>query len=533
MGTKQIIQLAAIVAIAVLMFEPPVACEPIIQAGQVIQEDEVLTARVDGNGDSEEHFPNIKVHSHTESQRVWGTAESGSEDDDDPNWGSDPRNEVDDRSTADDESNTSAGSWGLTDPDSPESTKHAHKPKEMDETVKETRAWGAASEYISVDVETRDETTYVEESDIADAPLREKSGAERKVQKNRTMGVDHKDQKDSKRGWGAGSSEHDNFLGAPTSDIPFVATKHLHHHNHSPPEGYSLAARVYIDTKDKLAHFDYTEGQRITFPYWDCGAAGSTTSPIPLKNAYFRHSLATPTTWSSSDSSDALNPVLVVALSPYIMELNSGETLEFRVGDVVLLEDCLRPGHRMRPLRSGGPNNLRALFLTLPQQHYHIGKQHFSLKKAVMRSQAPCEVRQVEDDLRELESFVGIVPPKTTKMIAPDISSMVQQPFQPEFWDGRRIRMLVLGTIGLSLSTLAADFLGKTAPLWLAVGIGGTCFVAGSTYSITMAGDYILTQLQLWIERSRLESNQNNVKNKKNPDEDVVVPVEENEGQTF
>jgi hypothetical protein len=116
-------------------------------------------------------------------------------------------------------------------------------------------------------------------------------------------------------------------------------------------------------------------------------------------------------------------------------------------------------------------------------------------------------------------------------MIAPDISAMVQQPFQPEFWDGRRIRMLILGTIGLSLSTLAADFLGKTAPLWLAVGIGGTCFVAGSTYGITMAGDYLLTQLQLWFERRRLESNQNNVKNENKPEDDVVAAVEESKEQ--
>jgi hypothetical protein len=513
-----------------------VTCEQVIQAGQGIEDkdNEVLTTSVDdGNDGAEDHFPSIKLHVHTEIQRVWGSAETRNENDDDDDRNSDPsRDKVDDWIAADDDSSTSTGSWGMTDPESPEPTKHAMKSKDRDETLKEARTWGAASEYVSVDAETRDETTNVPESDFDDGvQQREKGGAERTGPKNRTIGLENKDQKDSKRAWGAGSSEHDIFLGAATTDIPFVATKHFHHHNHSPPEGYSLAARVYIDTKDNLAHFDYTEGQRITFPYWDCGAAGSTTSPIPLKNAYFRHSLATPTTWSSSDSSDALNPVLVVALSPYIMELNSGETLEFRVGDVVLLEDCLRPGHRMRPVPSGGPNNLRALFLTLPQQHYHTGKQYFSLKKAVMRSQAPCEVRQVEADLREVESFVGIVPPETTVMIAPDISAMVQQPFQPEFWDGRRIRMLILGTIGLSLSTLAADFLGKTAPLWLAVGIGGTCFVAGSTYGITMAGDYLLTQLQLWFERRRLESNQNNVKNENKPEDDVVAAVEESKEQ--
>jgi hypothetical protein len=100
-----------------------------------------------------------------------------------------------------------------------------------------------------------------------------------------------------------------------------------------------LTARVYIGD-DKLAHFDYDDEKRcgISLPYFDCGASGSTTAALPVKDAYFRHSLSAPTAWIDPD----MHPVLAVALAPFIMELDSGETLNIRAGDVVLLEDSIR-----------------------------------------------------------------------------------------------------------------------------------------------------------------------------------------------
>jgi hypothetical protein len=49
-----------------------------------------------------------------------------------------------------------------------------------------------------------------------------------------------------------------------------------------------------------------------------------------------------------------------------------------------------------------------------------------------------------------------------------------------------------------------ADFLGKTAPLWLAVGVGGGCFVAASTYGFCQAGDALWTAAEVWYYQRKL-----------------------------
>jgi len=37
------------------------------------------------------------------------------------------------------------------------------------------------------------------------------------------------------------------------------------------------------------------------------------------------------------------------------------------------------------------------------------------------------------------------------------------------------------------------------------VGIGGTCFVVGGTIGIVQGGDYLLTEIEMWQERKRLD----------------------------
>lgn len=271
--------------------------------------------------------------------------------------------------------------------------------------------------------------------------------------------------------------------GETSSHIPFVASK-KQQQQHNPPDGFTLAARVYTGD-DKVAHFDCDEDQQcpITLPYFDCGASGSTTAALPVKHAYFRHSLSASTVWIDPD----MHPVLAIALAPFRMELDSGESMQLKAGDVVLLEDSIRPGHRMVISEN---HNLSVLFVTLPQPHYHTGKQHSSLKKMALHKAAPCPTDQYG---------VGIGGGGGAAAANVRASSTLA-------WDARRLRMLALGTVALSISTLVADFLGKTAPLWLAVGVGGTCFVAGSTYGLTVAGDLAFANLKLWHERRRLEN---------------------------
>lgn len=297
-----------------------------------------------------------------------------------------------------------------------------------------------------------------------------------------------------------------------TPHIPFVAkpTAKQSASSHSPPQGFTLAARVYIDPSDKLAHFDDSPP---SIPYWDCGHKGSTTSPLPLRHALFRHALsggAGGSNWMSSASSASATsefssgpgkqnyPVLMVALSPLVIDLNSGESQKFDAGSVILLEDVLVPGHKMRPLHSHF--ELSVMFLTLPQQYTNTGKDHCSLPATVLKTKEdPCpdehsikgtvERNERRDEVvrRDDENFASTVVMRTSRWIG-----------------ARRARRTILAVLGLSVSTLIADFLGKTAPLWLAVGIGGTCFIVATTWAVIVGGDALLMTVEVWRERRRL-----------------------------
>ena len=113
------------------------------------------------------------------------------------------------------------------------------------------------------------------------------------------------------------------------------------------------------------------------------------------------------------------------------------------------MEDVLIDGHKMRPVSNHHP--VRVMFLTLPKTHYSTGKDKISIPSPYRNSNDPCPI-----------------PDGTSSNTA----------LQRVSRDGRILRV-ALGVAGLSLSTIVADFLGKTAPLWLAVGVGGLFFVAG------------------------------------------------------
>ena len=300
----------------------------------------------------------------------------------------------------------------------------------------------------------------------------------------------------------------------------------------NPPEGFALTARVYIDSTDKLAHFDVMEetngeinstmkSNNIMLPYYDCGVSGATTAALPVKQIYFRHALSSPTTvyvdQSSIDSKLVLHPVLAIALSSLTVELDSGAHMNFIAGDVILFEDTIRPGHLLTVSKES--KNLTVLIITLPNKHLHIGKQYISIRSALTahpQQPIPCSVSKPSDDSDKKRLNPKFEGPEIESISITDLrlnksSSLLASSdgfinsASAQFSNaGRRIRIVLLGTIAFSLSTLMADFLGRTAPLWLAVGVGGTCFVVGSTYTITMFSDFLYSTLSLWHERRKL-----------------------------
>ena len=267
----------------------------------------------------------------------------------------------------------------------------------------------------------------------------------------------------------------------PSSQLSFVTkSKTLH----PPPEGFVISARVYIDGSDKLAH---VEEDAMTLPYFDCGVMGSTTAPLSVKDATFRHSLTPTNSWTMTESStssnkaaaDGTHPLVAVALSPLVLETNSGESKSIQPGQAILLEDGLSPGHKMVPVSH---HEIQVLFLTLRQTHIHPGKERVSLPRSTATSTVdPCPLPNVNGDSR-------------------------LQLLRRQNMVSNILRRGLFGLTGLSFSTLMVDFLSKTAPLWLAVGVGGICFVTAGTLLAVWAGERTLVHIEVWLEQRQLQT---------------------------
>mmetsp|Transcript_7620 Transcript_7620/g.15635 ORF Transcript_7620/g.15635 Transcript_7620/m.15635 type:complete len:584 (+) Transcript_7620:145-1896(+) len=268
-------------------------------------------------------------------------------------------------------------------------------------------------------------------------------------------------------------------LHSSSSPLPNISMSKRHKPEYIPPAGFSIAARVYIDPTDKLAHLDEDHHPAVvTLPYFDCGVTGSTTAPLPVRDATFRHSLTATTPFQGTDGK---HPLLAIALTDLSIETNSGDRQDIRAGQAILLEDVLAAGHKLLPMAH---QELQVLFLTLPQTHYHPGKDRLSLHKQSSSKSTlhPCPLPDGD----------GTTHPLLSSRRRPT--------------DLRHIRRAVLGALGLSLSALMADFLAKTAPLWLAVGVGGTCFVAAGTAAVVLGGEALWANLEYALEQRRLQS---------------------------
>lgn len=323
-----------------------------------------------------------------------------------------------------------------------------------------------------------------------------------------------------KRLWGSktatSTNEPDAVAGSTTSvvdsepkDIPFVfKSSSSHKIHHEPPQGFQITSRVYTDPTDKLAHFD--NDSAMVFPYWECGVSGSTTVPIPLQHATVRYLLggSQPNMYAGAEFGPF--PQLVVALSPLEISLNSGKSQIFAAGDVILLEDTVSVGHKLKGIDN---KDMTAMILTLTDHYHQVGKAKTSLTSILNKDSrwqiSPCpdglEFKRVDMEPLGFGNKVG----------------RVLRKLQP-----RSVRRYVLSVLGLSVSTIMADFLGKVAPLWLAVLFGGGCFVAGGTAAFVQVGDKAMDEFEMWKEQRQLRL--------QGPDDDTSVvhdgPIERPEG---
>lgn len=257
---------------------------------------------------------------------------------------------------------------------------------------------------------------------------------------------------------------------------------------YEPPQGYRITSRVYTDPEDKLAHFD--DDTPLTLPYWECGVSGSTTVPIPLQHGTVRHLLggSKPNMYSGEEFGP--HPQLVIALTTVEVELNSGTRRIFQPGDMILLEDVVSGGHK---LKGHDNKDMTVMILTLPRHYHHLGKEKTSLDHLTKKDykKNPCKT--------ELEKHEG------ENGVARKMGDAIRT-LRPELSEGA-VRRTILTSIGLTLSTIAGDFMGKVAPLWLAVLFGGGCFVAGGTIAFVRIGEYGINELEMYRERKQLQIN--------------------------
>jgi hypothetical protein len=228
--------------------------------------------------------------------------------------------------------------------------------------------------------------------------------------------------------------------------------------------------------------------------------------PVPISTLTVRHLLGHQSAGSFTNGCgrgeagvDDTHPRLIVALTPLEIVLNSNEKRIFYPGDVILFENCLLGGHI---LRGHEGRDMIAMMLTLPHPYHHVGKERNSLSSILNWKQNPCKTGLANrgGNSGGFGSTSTDGSSTNLKGIDIDIDNILAK------WtrSSQFRRRLGLGVIGAGLSLALADFLGKVAPIALAVAAGGGLVVAGGTFGVVKLGEYGLDELDFWQERRLL-----------------------------
>jgi hypothetical protein len=268
---------------------------------------------------------------------------------------------------------------------------------------------------------------------------------------------------------------------------PYSTTSHeQQHQHHYPPAGYSVDARVYVHPHNSLAYFDRT--LLPTLPYWDCASTGITTPPLPLQHAVIRYSLSasssqTTTSSSSTNSSPLSSSVcLLIPLQqkPITLELSSGESKILLPGSVVWLDPNV-PSSSYRFV-SNHEEDMTILSLTLPR--------HTPLHPPVLMKGSGTAASSSSSS-----SWPFFNTHSKNRMQGGDNDEQASQCWmfvenEPS-WRRRGITI-----VGVAMSILIADWMGRVAPIWLSLGIGGGCWVIGGTWGFVQVMEPLLDRLE-------------------------------------
>lgn len=262
---------------------------------------------------------------------------------------------------------------------------------------------------------------------------------------------------------------------------------HIQTITHPPPEAFTITAK--IKQRGGKSYFDINsiDDARNSIPFMECNSVGTTTPPIPAGSVSFRSFPRSghPSLWTYTHG-------FIVPLSSIIIEVqtvlatdstknkqntssigdgNEDKKQIFNAGEVIWVDGQYR-------MSSAGENDLTALIIEIPKKEGGA-LDIFGVPKGTSGEKV---------NRLNCNDTLGVV-----KNLAKDVRKNVP------------IRRITLASLGLSLSSMLTYFWVKVAPLQLAVGIGGTCLIAGGSLGIIKGGEYLCDEFEAYFQKVREE----------------------------
>jgi len=211
--------------------------------------------------------------------------------------------------------------------------------------------------------------------------------------------------------------------------------------SNNPPQGFTLAARIVTSPQDGLSYFldvpeiDMTTMMTIPYTYVSCGQnIESTSEAFSLEDLVVRHlpagadishwvNLGGGVTIDTDDDDEGSSPryingnhdgrpKLLVALTPIeiIVSGNDEESRSFNPGEIILMEDTLGKGHKMRANSRG--KDLSVIMISLPHTVHYPAVNWSSVKKEHTNNASPSDDSASSWHSAAHQSLFGFAAPK-------------------------------------------------------------------------------------------------------------------------
>ena len=272
-----------------------------------------------------------------------------------------------------------------------------------------------------------------------------------------------------------------------------LSDSEAHTITHPPPDAFTIDAIIKQKGGKSYFHIDTTDSTTTpSIPFIECNSVGTTTPPIPAGTVSFRSfpKSAHPKTWTYTHGFIVpLSSIEIEVQTTSIADANVNVNTEgddedsekkktFKAGETIWVDG------KYRMSSADNEQDLSALIINVPKKD---NKSHniFGLLKRENINMKNCN----EGDWTKENRFpMGVV-----KSLAKDVRGNVP------------VRKTILATLGISLSSMLTYFWVKVAPLQLAVGVGGSCLIAGGSLGIIKGGEMLCDEIEGYLQQVKEE----------------------------